>query len=345
MCSHASNLLARLCASVFKGGARIPARRPVLFAQIGAGQGQRGVTLLFFTIWPLFALICLGYVLSRRGFPDRGFWPAAERINYFLLFPALLVGSLADAPVRDPEVLRLGGAAVAIISIASLGLSLARRVHPMPAARFGPVLQGAVRFNTYLGLAILATLAGPMGIERAALYLAVAVPLVNVLSIMALTEAGLGRTPFAMLRLMARNPLILACLAGIALALAGWGLPFGTGRFLDLLAQGSLPLGLLCVGAALQPAALRRDGFTLAVNAALRLLLMPLLAVLIARAAGLGGVEALVLVVFSAIPTAPTAYVLTRQLNGDGTLMAGIVTSQTIAAVATIPLVIWMFGL
>lgn len=300
--------------------------------------------MLFFTIWPLFALICLGYILIRRGFPDPGFWPAAERINYFLLFPALLLGSLANAPVRDPLVLRLGGAAVVIILIAALVLALIRRVRPMPAARFGPVLQGTVRFNTYLGLATLATLAGPVGIERAALYLAIAVPLVNVLSIMALTEAGQTRTPLAMLRIMARNPLILACLGGILLALTGWGLPYGTGRLLDLLAQASLPLGLLCVGAALQPAALRRDGLSLAVIGALRLLLMPLLAACIARAFGLGGTEAVVLIVFSAIPTAPTSYVLTRQLNGDGTLMAGIVTSQTLAAIVTIPLVLWALG-
>ncbi|WP_417255762.1 AEC family transporter [Celeribacter halophilus] len=300
--------------------------------------------MLFFTIWPLFALICLGYVLVRRGFPDPEFWPAAERINYFLFFPALLVSSLADAPVRDPQVLRLGGATVVVILIAACALSLFRRAHPIPAARFGAVLQGAVRFNTYLGLAILATLTGPAGIERAAIYLAIAVPLVNVLSIMALTEAGQGRTPLSMLRTMALNPLILACLGGIALALTGWGLPFGTGRFLDLLAQASLPLGLLCVGAALQPATLCRDGVSLAATGALRLLLMPLLAALIARLVGLNGVEALVLVVFSAIPTAPTSYVLTRQMNGDGTLMAGIVTSQTIAAIATIPLMLWVLG-
>ena len=298
--------------------------------------------MLFFTIWPLFALICLGYLLARRGFSDPGFWPAAERINYFLLFPALLVSSLAHAPVRDPQVLRLGGAAVAIILFAALALALMRRFLPMPAARFGPLLQGTVRFNTYLGLAILTTLVGPVGIERAALYLAIAVPLVNILSIMALTEAGQARTPLSMFATMTRNPLILACLGGIALALTGWGLPFGTGRFLDVLAQASLPLGLLCVGAALQPATLHRDGLTLAASGALRLLLMPLLAALMVRAVGLSEVEALVLIVFSAIPTAPTSYVLTRQLNGDGTLMAGIVTSQTIAAIATIPLVLWV---
>jgi predicted permease len=298
--------------------------------------------VLFFTIWPLFALICLGFLLARRGFPDAGFWPAAERINYFILFPALLVSSLADAPLRDPEILRLGGAAIVTILVASALLALARRARGTPAARFGPALQGLIRFNTYLGLAITTSLAGSTGVERAAVYLAVAVPLVNVLSIMALTggNAGIG----GLVRTVLRNPLILACLAGMALALSGIGLPWGTGRFLSLVGQGSLPLGLLCVGAALQPRALRQDIVTLAGNGALRLLAMPVLAAGVALLFGLEGPAALVLVVFSAMPTAPTAYVLTRQLGGDGTLMAGLVTFQTLAAVLTIPVVLTLLG-
>lgn len=300
--------------------------------------------MLIFTIWPLFGLICLGYGLARSGFPEAGFWPAAERINYFILFPALLVSSLVDAPVRDPQILRLGGAAVVTIAIAASALVLLRQLRPVPAARFGPAMQGVVRFNTYLGLAITTSLAGGAGMERAAVVLAIAVPLVNVLSIMALTEASVWRNPLALLKTMARNPLILACVAGIALALAGTGLPWGIGRFFELAAQGSLPLGLLCVGAALRPAALRSDFAALAGLGIARLMAMPALAALVGLAFGLDGTEALVLVIFSAIPTAPTAYVLTRQLGGDGTLMAGLVTAQTMASVATIPLVLWLFG-
>lgn len=300
--------------------------------------------MLLFTIWPLFALICLGFVLARAGFPEPGFWPAAERANYFILFPALLVTSLVDAPVRDPTILRLGGAAIVVVCIAAAGLATARRFRPTPAARFGPVLQGVVRFNTYLGLAVTASLAGAEGVERAAVLLAVLVPLVNVLSIMALSEANALRAPRVLLNTMLRNPLILACAAGFALAVAGVGLPFGIERFADLLAQASLPLGLLCVGAALRPDPVRREIFALAGVGALRLVAMPVLAAMTGMAFGLDGVEALVLVVFSAIPTAPTAYVLTRQLNGDGTFMAGLVTSQTLAAVATIPLVLVLLG-
>ena len=162
--------------------------------------------MLFITIWPLFALICLGFVLARKGFPDAGFWPAAERINYFLLFPALLVSSLVDAPLGDPQILRLGAAALVTILLASLGLALARRIFPAPSARFGPALQGTVRFNTYLGLAVTASLAGDVGIERAAVYLAICVPVVNVLSIMALSEREVLTRPGALFRTMLKQP-------------------------------------------------------------------------------------------------------------------------------------------
>jgi predicted permease len=301
--------------------------------------------LLLLTIWPLFALICLGFVLYRKGFPDQGFWSAAERLNYFLLFPALLVASLARAPVRDPEVLRLGLAAVVTILLAFTGFVIARRLRPTPATRFGPAVQGAVRFNTYLGLAITGSLAGPEGLQRAAVYLAVCVPVVNVLSILALTEKGQGRGILSLLRAILTNPLILGCLAGLALSISGVGLPFGTDRFLDLLAKSSLPLGLLCVGAALRPASMTKDLPVIIGNSAIRLGIMPLLAATVGWLFGLQGHEALTLVVFSAIPTAAASYVLTQQMKGDGTLMAGLVTGQTLIAIVTIPLMLQLLGL
>ncbi|HBO6312752.1 TPA: AEC family transporter, partial [Pseudomonas aeruginosa] len=101
-------------------------------------------------------------------------------------------------------------------------------------------------------------------------------------------------------------------------------------------AVASLPLGLLCVGAALKPQELGGEVAALGWNCAARLLAMPLLAFAIARGLGLPSMESAVLVLFFALPTAPTAYVLTRQLGGDGHLMAGIITLQTLLSGATL---------
>jgi malonate transporter and related proteins len=172
------------------------------------------------------------------------------------------------------------------------------------------------------------------------MLLAVTVPTVNVLSVQAFAGSSLRWR--ALLPMLGKNPLILACLAGALANIAGLPLAGGLDQLLGLLAATSLPLGLLCVGAALQPQELKSEVGTLAGSAAVRLLVVPALAFVAARLLDLPVTASAVLVIFFALPTAPTSYVLTRQLGGDAHLMAGIITFQTLAAALTLPLVLRM---
>ncbi len=298
---------------------------------------------LLLALWPLFALIVGGYALRRWDFPGEAFWPAAERLNYFILFPALLFSSLATAPLNNPALPRLALAVMLGLGLAWLALLLGKRLCGWSAGRFGALTQGILRFNTYLGLAAIGSLFGKQGLTLAALLLALMVPTVNVLSVWALS-AERGVSLRALLLPVLQNPLIFACIAGALANLGGLGLPGGTDRLLGLLAAASLPLGLLCVGAALRPQELTGEVQTLAWNCALRLLAMPLLAFAAARIVGLPPMESGVLVLFFALPTAPTAYVLTRQLGGDSHLMAGIITLQTLLAAGSLLLVLRLLG-
>jgi malonate transporter and related proteins len=290
------------------------------------------------SLWPLFAIILGGLALRRSGFPGDDFWPGAERINYFILFPALLLRNLATAPLANPALPRLALAVVLVLALAWIALLLVRRGRGWPPARFGVHAQGTIRFNTYIGLATTASLLGPAGVTQAAMLLAVTVPTVNVLSVHAFAGSGLRWR--ALLPMLAKNPLILACLAGTLANIAGLPLAGGLDQLLGLLAATSLPLGLLCVGAALQPQELKSEVGSLAGSAAVRLLAVPALAFAAARLLDLPPTAGAVLVIFFALPTAPTSYVLTRQLGGDAHLMAGIITFQTLAAALTLPLVL-----
>lgn len=301
------------------------------------------MTALLLALWPLFALIVAGYALRRQGFPSEAFWPGAERLNYFILFPALLFNSLATAPLDNPALAHLAGAVMLGLLLVWIALLVCKRLRTWPAARFGAIAQGSLRFNTYLGLAAVGNLFGQEGLALAALMLALMVPTVNVMSVWALT-AERGVSVRSLLLPIFKNPLILACLAGALVNLAGLGLPGGSDRLLGLLAAASLPLGLLCVGAALQPRELSGEVSALGWNSVLRLLAVPLLAYAVARLLALPPIETSVLVLFFALPTAPTAYVLTRQLNGDSHLMAGIITLQTLLATASLPLVLTLLG-
>ncbi|MBR0565450.1 AEC family transporter [Azoarcus sp. L1K30] len=294
-------------------------------------------------LWPLFVLIVTGFYMQKHGFPGREFWPGAERFNYFVLFPALLFKSLASAPLDNPALPRLLVAVALALAACCVGLLIARRVHAWPAARFGVMLQGTLRFNTYLGLAAIGGFFGKEGLLLAAVMLALLVPTVNVLSVLALS-AGCHTSAKSLLRPIAKNPLILACAAGALLNLSGIEIKWGADRLLALLAASSLPLGLLCVGAALKPGELRGELKALLANSLSRLLLVPAVAFACAVLLGLPANERAILVLFFALPTAPTAYVLTRQLGGDAHLMAGIITLQTLLSALSLMLVLILLG-
>lgn len=302
------------------------------------------MTTVVITLWPLFVLIVAGYVMERRGFPGAGFWPGAERFNYFVLFPALLFSSLASAPFGNPALPHLLVSIAVVLALLTGALVLTRALRHWPAARFGVFLQGTLRFNTYLGLAVTSALFGREGLQLAAVMLALLVPAVNVLSVWALTADGRTTLP-SLLRPILRNPLILACIAGAAVNLLGIRPAYGADSLLKLLASSSLPLGLLSVGAALRPQELGREIAPLAVNSLARLVLAPTLAFAVAALLGLPAIESAVLVVFFALPTAPTSYVLTRQMGGDGHLMAGVITLQTLLSALTLSLAIGVLAM
>jgi malonate transporter len=65
---------------------------------------------------------------------------------------------------------------------------------------------------------------------------------------------------------------------------------------------------------------------------------MPLCAWALAQAWGLNEVQTTVLLVFSALPTASSAYVLTARMGFDGPYVAGLVTLSTLAAALSLPL-------
>ncbi len=301
---------------------------------------MENASLILGALGPVFALILLGLGLRRLGFPGDGFWPAAERFTYFLLFPALLVQRLAVARLGDYAV---GPVAVVIVAILLGMTALIYGFRPwlrVDGPAFTSVYQGVIRFNTYIGLAVALAVFHAEGGTVAALVMAIMIPLINVLCVLVLTiHAGGSATVTGVARGLITNPLIVACLTGIGLNLSGIGLPWGSAAVLEILARAALPLGLLAVGAGLRLEGLRRPGL-LAAASGLKLLALPALAAGLCWVAQPGRLETAVLVTFAALPGASTAYVLARQLGGDAPLIAAIVTVETAAALVTLPAVL-----
>lgn len=76
------------------------------------------------------------------------------------------------------------------------------------------------------------------------------------------------------------------------------------------------------------------------VSSVLKLVAFPLMTAGLALMLGLDGMMVQVAVLLATLPTATSAYILARQLGGDAPLMAGIISGQTLLAIASIPLML-----
>lgn len=287
-------------------------------------------------ILPNFVLILVGLALARRFDYGRGFWEGLEKLVYYVLFPALLFRALALAKLDFTQTGWLVAAAC-VFTVAGFLLSLlARPIFGLDQQLHATGSQCGYRFNTYIGLAIAGSLFGAQGVAIAALLLGVMIPLANfgaVAVLAAHSERGFVRE-------LAQHPLVVSSLAGFAWNLAGLGLPGFADQTLALLGQTALPAGLLSVGAAMR---IERGQGPVGAHAwwlAVKLLAVPAIAWALARALGLHGVEAKVLILCAALPTATNAYILAVRMTGDGRAVATQVTVGTVICMATIPA--WM---
>ena len=297
---------------------------------------------------PIFGLLALGAALRRTLLREDAVWAGIERLVFWVLLPCLIVNALAAVDLRA---LPVGGLAAAFWGALSLGtalsFALARGLRQDHAAMTS-VLQGGIRFNNLMGFAIAGAIWGAPGLALAAVATAVAtgliVPFVQAVATVAFALGGGRRvTAFGVARQVGLNPLILACLIGFAAGALG-GLPPGLAPTVRGLGQASVALGLLCVGAALTLKGLGDRIGVQAATAALKLGIMPAATWLVAAALGLGPLPTAVAVLFMALPTAATSYVMARAMGGDARLMAAITTSEHIAAMVTLPVWIWVLA-
>lgn len=297
---------------------------------------------------PVALLIALGYALRRNAFVDDGFWPQAERVCYYVLLPALFIHGLSTAELGALPIQGLAGSLIGATVVVAALVAACRPLVGVDGPAFTSIFQGSIRFNNYVGLSLSVGIFGAQGLAAAAICNAALVPLVNLLSILAF--AGFGRSRLnagAIVRQIAFNPLIVSCCIGAAMQAAGIRPPIGIEPTLKSLGAASMPLGLLCVGAALRFDAIGSWKTPVFAASAARFIVMPSAMLLAARAFGLDGTGAVVALLFHCLPTASSSYILARQLGGDAPLMAGITAAQTLLAGAAIPLVltVWSLGL
>lgn len=295
-------------------------------------------------LFPDFSLILLGYLVCRFTALNRSVWQPVEALVYYLLFPVLLFQSIVRSPI---ELGATSGLMAAGLLSGVSGIALAYGLPCLPGLRsriepraHAGAAQVAFRFNSFIGLAMAQRLAGAPGLQLIAVLIGISVPLFNVAAVWPMARKG--KHHFA--RELLQNPLILATTAGLAANLMGLHIPDILVPSVSRIGAAAIALGLMATGAGLEFGSLRRDGVLTVSVLSIRHLLQPLMAWLAARLLGLDALQTTVLLIFSALPTSSSCYVLAARMGYNGPYVAGLVTLSTLLGPASLSLALGVLG-
>jgi malonate transporter and related proteins len=283
-------------------------------------------------LFPDFSLILLGVILFRTTNWGADFWTGLEKLVYYVLFPALLFYSTARAPL---DFASTGNLLVVALATTFGGIALgwlAKLLFKPGPMIFESGVQTAFRFNSYIAFAVASRLGGEQATSLMALVVGFTVPLCNAAAVHALVHKSGG-----LVKGLLQNPLLLATTAGILLNLAGLHVPELAGAILSRLGNSSIALGLIMVGAGLRLSGLHEAKGISSYFIAVKLLALPALAYGLGRWIGLSGLQLQIAVMFCALPTASSAYVLATRMGGNGPVVAFLISAGTLLSVATLP--------
>ncbi len=227
-------------------------------------------------IVPVFAIMAVGFALGRTGVLAVAEARTLNRVVMAVFLPILVFDLTSTARLdafRPLPVLIYFGAEMSVLA---LGFALGRFVFRLSAAESFLLAFGAIFTNTVMYVLPLSLL---LYGEEAALPVASIVTLDSTLvfALAIVTTQLLTREahPAAAAAALARNPIIVAIVFGLAVNLGGLALPAPLATFVDFNGAAAPPLALFALGVVMSATSLRIDG-VVATFSAIKMVAFPL---------------------------------------------------------------------
>ncbi len=303
---------------------------------------------IFTIVFPVFLVIALGYFLRAITMIDDRFLFQSNRLIYNVCLPLLLFYKIGTCDFCVNFNLRLIlGSLIGVFLCFLLSYFYAFIRHYPPADK-GVFCQGAFRGNlAYVGLAIVFNAHGEDGITRAAILMGFLVPLLNVLSIIALLLPRRSSKSQGLLFWILHiiyNPLIIAAFVGILWSFANIPIPRILDRSLNIITDMTLPLALVAIGGGFSLKELKGDIYRAGLATSIKLLGLPLLTALLLYCFDVKGMNLSIGVLMAATPTATASYIFATQMKGNMELAGSIVMLTTLVSVLTYMIALFLLS-
>lgn len=300
---------------------------------------------LALSVLPIILTITVGYIVVISGILPSDRWDGTNTLNFNILIPATLVHAIAAADLSHlTSVAWITALLVTLGIVASVTIALRFLISPevLPNSAFTTLFQTATRWNAFIALAAADQFIGSNGVALLALGMAILIPTINGANIVVLVLFGTARaSPTQVAVSIARNPLVIGCVAGLLINMTGLQLPAPVMASLDLISRAALGMGLLAVGAGVALNRLLAWSWRVWAGVFLRLCLGPGVFIVLAMVLGLNVSETLAGVLIFAVPAAANGYIVAQRMGGDADLYADILTWQIFLSLALMPA--WAF--
>lgn len=296
---------------------------------------------------PIFLVMVLGYFLRRIGMLNDNFVTVANKFNFKVTLPFLIFKDLASVDILhvfDVKYVLFCAIATSACFWSVWGVS---KIFLKDRTLIGAFTQASFRSSAaVMGLAFIQNIYGAS--TMGSLMIIGAVPLYNIYSVIVLTFEGNypeGERDTAKIKQacvnIVKNPIIIAIILGLLVALLGNPLPTMATKTVNTVAQMATPLALVALGAGFEgKKALTKIKPTLWASF-IKLIAQAAIFIPIAAACGFTGEKMVALVVMLAAPATPSCYIMAKNMHNDGTLTASIVVATTL--LASVTLTAWIF--
>ncbi|ABV74847.1 Predicted permease [Rickettsia akari str. Hartford] len=307
---------------------------------------------IFCSTLPIFLITLLGSIIKNKWLTSEEFWRGIEKLSYFVLFPAMLFNYVSTADLSVASIIKLVVALVISTILVSIGLIIYQKKYNIDTVQFTSMFQGSIRYNSYIFFGVSSPLLGPSGLSIVAVISSYMIIFTNILSVMIFayyipnkSVTNTIRTNFVlMMKLIVRNPLIIASLVGFVFNYSNLALHLVLKKTLDSLSNAALAIGMLNVGSGLNFTIRQELLHNVVFTSFIKLVAFPLVSVIVLWLMSIEGIDRSVGILYSCLPCASTAYVLSRQLDGDPDSMASIITLTTFFSVVTISIIMHVMG-
>jgi len=300
------------------------------------------------SIFPVFALIVLGYLLKKFDLTNDEYLKTSDRLVYFIFFPALLFWKIGGSSSIAIDWLFCGTAISAIIVIYLLS-SITLKVFKVPDFQAGSFSQSCYRFNTYIGMAIIMNALGDEGVKHFGILIGFAIPLINFMAVSTLIwfsgrDFNVTQRIRITVKAIVSNPLILACIAGILYARSVNYFPVFIDNALSLTTFITLPLALLSIGGSLTIKDFKVHFKLSLVASVFKLALLPITGYVFMKELNVPLIPFKVGMIFFTLPTSTAIYVLSSQLNSDTRLASASIVLSTIFSFFSLSIILLGFS-